>query len=151
MKRFYLLFVIMFFSAGVFAQPGSKGKSNSKHFDIENFQKQKADFIISEVNLTPAEAAVFIPLMNELTQKKFELNRSVRNESRQLKKNANATSVDYDRYMRLSLDSDIKEAELNKEYYDKFRKTLSPEKIYKYQKAETKFMKKVINKELKTK
>ena len=33
----------------------------------------------------------------------------------------------------------MKEAELEKEYYNKFRKVLSPEKLYRYKNAEMKF------------
>lgn len=35
--------------------------------------------------------------------------------------------------------SKMKEAALEKEYYEKFKKILSPEKLYKYRRAEYKF------------
>lgn len=147
MKRILLLIILCSCINATFAQ--TKPKHKARKFDIESFKKKKADFIISEAGLTPSEASVFIPMMDELLQKKFELNRKVRKEARLLKNNQKASSDDYERYLSLVLESGIKEAELNKEYYQKFRKVLSPEKIYKYKEAETLFLKETINKELK--
>lgn len=150
MKRFFLLITIVCFSSSIlFAQV--KPKHKGKRFNIENFKKQKADYIVSEVGLSSSEAAAFIPLMDELLQKKFELNRKVRKESRNLKNKEGVTDEDYERYLNLTISSGIEEAELNKEYYYKFTKILSPRKIYKYKEAETQFMKQTINKELKQK
>ena len=152
MKQILSLIVILIISVGqLCAQPGRKSKPKHRTFDIENFKKQKADFIVAEANLTPSEATVFIPLMDELLQKKFELNRKVRNESRLLKKKENPSASDYDTYLELSVESRIQEAVLDKEYYEKFKKILPAEKIYKYQQAETKFMRETINKDLKKK
>lgn len=150
MKYFLTLIIVVLISSGqIFAQSDRKPKH--KTFDIENFKKEKANFIVSEANLTPEEASVFIPLMDELLQKKFELNRKVRNESRLLKDKQRPLDSDYDNYMQLSIQSRIQEAVLDKEYYDKFRKILPAEKIYKCKQAETKFMRKTINKDSKKK
>lgn len=117
-----------------------------KSFNVEQFKKDKADFIIQEVGLTPEEAAVFMPLMNELVEKRFQLNRKVRMESRKLREKKNPTEADYDRLMNLSLQTAIAEAALNQEYYQKFKALISPDKIYKSHRAEEKFTKQTVNK-----
>lgn len=51
----------------------------------------------------------------------------------------NPTDADYAKAVNSNLDTKIQEAQLEKEYYEKFRKILSPEKLYKYQMAESQF------------
>lgn len=114
-------------------------------FDIEAFKKKKADFIINYVKLTDAEAKAFIPLTNELMDKRFELNRVIRQETRELRKKSNKTNADYERLLDASSAVKIKEAQLEQEYLQKFKKILSAEKIYKYKQAEAEYMKKMVD------
>lgn len=117
-----------------------------RHFDVDEFKKKKAEYIIKEVGLTEAEAKAFIPLCNELLDKRFELNHNVRSKNRQIREKKERTDADYTQMIESSFDLRAKELELEKEYYQKFRKVLSAEKIYKYQRAESKFMKEAFNK-----
>ena len=60
-------------------------------------------------------------------QKKFDIRR-------------NPTDADYNKVIDECLDVEIKEAQLEKEYFERFKKILSPEKVYKYRNAEYKFV-----------
>jgi 2,3-bisphosphoglycerate-independent phosphoglycerate mutase len=111
----------------------------SSGFDIEEIKKEKAAFLIRELDLTDAEAKAFIPLEQEFMSKKFAVNRAARHETRALQEKPNKTQEDYQRITRLNLDSDKKEAELQIEYYKKFDGILSAEKIEKYRGADLKF------------
>ncbi|MFV0467851.1 MAG: hypothetical protein ACK5MK_02865 [Dysgonomonas sp.] len=122
-----------------------QGQDNKK-FDIERFKKERIDFLIKEIGLTNQESKVFIPLCDELMSKKFELNREIRRKGREVRqKGARATAADYESLNDQTMDNKIKEAQLDKEYYQKFKTVLSPEKIYKYQRAESKFMRRTVN------
>lgn len=138
-----IIIVFLFF---LFGHISVSAQHVHKSFNVEQFKKDKTDFIVQEVGLTPEEAAVFMPLMNELLDKRFQLNRRVRIESRKLREIKNPTAADYDRLMNLSLHTAIAEAALNQEYYQKFKAVISPDKIFKSQKAEEKFMKQTVNK-----
>jgi hypothetical protein len=118
-----------------------------RDFDVEKFKKQRADFIISEADLTDAEAKAFIPLVNELLDKRFELHRDLRANNRTPRERNNWTNADYERVIEAEFDSRAKELQLDKEYYLKFKKVLPLEKIYKYQKAENKFMRTVVDRD----
>lgn len=122
-----------------------QGQDNKK-FDIERFKKERIDFLIKEIGLTNQESKVFIPLCDELMSKKFELNREIRRKGREVRqKGTRATAADYESLNDQTMDNKIKEAQLDKEYYQKFKTVLSPEKIYKYQRAESKFMRRTVN------
>lgn len=133
------LIVLVFLLSAPFSQA-----QESKHFDINEFKKTKADFMISEIQLTTVEADAFIPLVNELMDKKFELSRSLRKKAKELQNKKIKTDADYDQQIQASFDYRAKELELDKEYYQKFRKILPAEKVYKYQTAERKFMKQML-------
>ncbi len=115
----------------------------------EAIQAQKNAFITAELKLTPEEAAAFIPLSEELEKKKFEANQQCRKLSRELKHKSNLSDSDYDKVIQVCLDVKVEEAQLEKEYYEKFRKILTPEKLYKYRSAELKFAKSIFSPRLK--
>lgn len=143
MKKYLLLLILVIATFSVNAQQRKHGKK----FDYEKFKKERADFIIKEVGLTNQEAKAFMPLCEELMRKKFELNRDVRKQRRDLNKKASKTDKDYETVIDMSIDNKAKEAQLEKEYYKRFKKVLSPQKIYKYQRAEMKFMKRTVKKD----
>jgi len=118
---------------GVFAQ------DRPEAFDKEVFLEKRKAFIISELALTPREVEVFIPLMDELQQKKFEAGQKCRKLSKDVKQKDNPTDTDYLKAIDECLGVGLKEAELEKEYYEKFKRILSPEKLYKYKDVEFKF------------
>lgn len=124
-----------------FTEVNAQQSQPNKSFNREAFESKKNAFITAEMKLTPEEAAAFIPLCNELQQKKFEVSQKCRDKKRDICKKKNASSDEYNQAMDECLESRIKEAELEKEYYDKFRKVLTPEKLFKYKEAEMKFAK----------
>lgn len=109
-------------------------------FDIEKFKKTRSDFFIKELDLTPAQAKLFIPLLDELMEKKYLLNRDVRRDHRALNQKAAKTDSEYYKSIDLALDARIKEAQLQKEYMQKMKAIIPAEKLYKYHHVEMKFM-----------
>lgn len=137
LKNLILLFLLSICFVSMGAQ---NNRGNGQKFDLKSFQEKRAAFFIKELNLTPDETKAFIPLVNELMQKKYQLNRAVRDDHRALNGKANKTAADYQKSIEMALDARIKEAELQKEYMKKFMTVLSAEKVYKYHHVEMKFM-----------
>ena len=109
----------------------------AKRFDRAAFEAKRNAYITAEVGLTPEEAAEFIPLSDEFRDKKMEVGREARKLERSL--GEHPTEADYRKVLDANVDVRIKEAELEKEYYSKFLKVISAEKLYKYKKAEVRF------------
>jgi len=135
------IFFITFVAVSMLISIGAKAQENrrERNFDREAFEAKRNAFITAEVGLTPEEAAEFIPLCDELRRKRFEIGRECRSLFREIEKKENPTADEYTKAIDTCLDVGIKEAELDKEYYEKFKKILSPEKLYKYRDAEFKF------------
>lgn len=136
-KIFFITFVAVsvLFSSNVLAQ----GDKQQRHFDKEAYQAKKNAFITAEVGLTPEEAAAFIPLCNELQEKMFDVGRECRKLTKDLKHKQSPTETDYSKVNDECIGVKLREAALEKEYYEKFKKILSAEKLYKYRRAEYKF------------
>lgn len=138
-----IIFILLFcfgFAGMTSAQSNEKDQKREAFF--KEMKAKRVAFITEKVNLTAEEAEVFWPLCNELQEKKFELNKPLREERRALRSSKKAmTNADYEKLLDSNADIKIKEAQLDKEYLVKFKKILSAEKIYKYQRAEEDFMK----------
>ena len=136
-KIFFITFVAcsVVFSFSAHAQGGKQ----HRNFDREAFLAKRSAYITAEVGLTPEEAASFIPLCNELQEKMFEAGRDCRKLSKDLKQNKNASDADYLKVIDECVSVNMKQAQLEKESYEKFKKILSPKKLYKYRRAEAKF------------
>ncbi len=135
------LFLVTFVAISVVLSTTVVAQENKpeRPFDREAFIAKRNAFITSEMGLTPEEAATFIPLCNELRQKKFEVGNDCRKLSRELDKRKNITDAEYLKVIDECLEVGVKEAELEKEYFSQFKKILPPAKLYKYRGAEYKF------------
>lgn len=131
--KYILTFVIAVFATTVsYAQPGKQDK----------IEALKVSFITEKVNLTPNEAQGFWPLYNEYNDKvKF-----ARKNFRQLYGNVNDFKSDKeaDDYLNAELKLRQTEVDLQKEYFDKFKKILGAKKTGLLKKAEEEFKKEII-------
>lgn len=140
MKIKSLLFVL-FLSISLVSVNAQDKADTGKRDRIERYKEKKAEFLKKELQLTDAEAAAFIPLVNELMDKKYEAYRNARVNVKNMRDKKEKTDADYKSAIDGMLNSQIKEAELQKEYYKKFMEVLPMEKVYKYHQADMKFMK----------
>jgi len=141
-----IFFILLFLSAAFLSADAQQGQGNQhrKRFNLEEYKQQRNTFLIKEVGLTDDEAKQFLPMSDELMTKKYELNKEVRKEAKVLMSKTTTTQAEYEVLLNKVLDLRIKEAELEKEYYQKFKKVLSAEKLYKYHRAEMKFTKSIV-------
>ena len=108
-------------------------------FNRADFGVKRNAFITSEMGLTSEETKNFIPLENEFKIKLFEIGRDCRRLTRESQNNKKISDAEYTKMIECYIDTRLKEAQIEKEYYEKFKKILTPEKIYKYQQADLKF------------
>ncbi|MCC8198185.1 MAG: hypothetical protein LIP06_06305 [Tannerellaceae bacterium] len=130
--------MITFFPFSAIGQE-AEGNQVNKRFDRESFLVKRSAYITAELGLTPEEAAAFIPLCEELQQKKFEVGQTCRKLTKDVRDMSKPTDSDYTKVIDECLDVNLKEAKLEQEYYEKFKEVLPPAKLYKYKQAEYKF------------
>lgn len=107
---------------------------------MAEFFEQKRAYLIREVGMTQEETNKFFPLYDELQKEKFKLHREVRSKIKSIQTAGDAVSdKEYREGAHAMNELKLKEARLDDEYYHKFEKILSPQKLYKLQIAESNF------------
>jgi len=138
------LFLSMCFSG--FAQQ-NRGEHNGSGKMRKKFEAEKVSFITQQLDLTPKEAQIFWPLYNEKNQKLNEFRNKSRGFFRQLKDEKK--SLTDEELMKISeqlIDYRISEANLDKEYHQKFKEILPIKKILLLYQAERKFQRMLLHK-----
>ena len=122
----------------------AQGNNNGRQRDgrgpnMEEFFEKRNIYLTKAMGLTPEEAAVFIPLDNELTRKKFEVDRPCRRLERELNNKKDKTDEECKKVLKCKEEAKEKVDMFDKEYSEKFKKILPAEKLVKYQRAERGF------------
>lgn len=131
-KYLLVLLLALFAAKASYAQPGKADK----------VEALKVSFITEKINLTTTEAQSFWPLYNEYNDKiKF-----ARKAFRQQYANVTdfKTDKEADDYLNAELKLRQTEVDLQKEYFDKFKKILGSKKTGLLRKAEEEFKKEVL-------
>jgi len=110
----------------------------------EKIQKMRSEFLKKELRLTDDEFNTFIPLYDEYADKKFALGEKARDGFRKLRDEQNRTEDNLLKIIDEDLEVQIKEAQLQKEYYQKFKKVLPAEKLIELKRTELRFMEEAV-------
>ena len=141
MKNIYTLTVLLLITAVTYSQ------NDSFQQRLNNLRSQKIAFITQRLSLTTEEAQAFWPVYNELALEKDKLNRRRKEITFDLRNNWDTFSDKEkeslsDEFVGLKL----KEATLEVEYHEKFKKVLNTDKVLKLYQAEMAFKNYLLNK-----
>ncbi|MEG1617839.1 MAG: hypothetical protein RR202_13605 [Bacteroidales bacterium] len=134
-----VLVLILFVGIAVngYAQPPKEGKGRGH---VKEFMEKKKNFLIKETGMTQQEITAFFPLYEELQTKKFESQRAVRQKMKKIDQSKEpVSSQTYVEALEMMNNRQLKDAQLDNEYFKKFSKILSPEKLYRLHRAEMNF------------
>ena len=138
-KAIVITLFLSIFVIGGYAQ-------EKKKFDLKAYQTEKENIIKREANLTAKESDAFFPIYHEMSKKRFEVNREVRNEMKRLMSAANASDAEYQKVIEAQIKAKEKEATIEREYFEKFKKILPIEKVFKVSVAEAKMNREILKK-----
>ena len=144
MKHKFLFISTLFFIVPTFALfAQNRNAEEQKRQELEQFRVKRIAYFTKEIGLTEDEAKEFWPIFNELEEKKFVINRNMRQAFRKIretqKAGKNISDAVYDKLIDTITYTKEKEVEVEKEYLKKMRTILSSEKVFKYQRAEYRF------------
>ncbi|KAA6336067.1 hypothetical protein EZS27_015749 [termite gut metagenome] len=147
MKKQIVLLLIVCVSAAPFlwAWDGC-----NQHISPDEFRKKQKAFITEKAELTRQEVTEFFPVYFELQDKKKELYDRIAQLMHQQGRKENVTEAQYQEIIEKASELRVSQEELDRIYYEKFKKILSYKKIYLVQRAEMHFNRellKVMNRE----
>ena len=122
------------------AQNKNAESKQARKEKYEQFCKFRHDFMMEQIGLSEQEAEQFFPLYEELESKKWKLDREARSFARKVARSTTTVSdTEYQKAAEALLEKDEKMAQLDREYYNKFKTFLSSEKLFKYKNAQMRF------------
>lgn len=113
-------------------------QAQHRRLSKDEFRQRQQAFITEKAELNQEEAKQFFPLYFELQDKKQAYNKKAW-QKMQKGKEANLTEDEYAQIIEDVIQARIDVDRLDLEYIRKYKKILSPKKIYFIQKAEMKF------------
>lgn len=119
-------------------RPNVSNTSNrGQSFSIDEYRKRQKEFFTKRANLTEQEAEKFFPVYNELQQKKMQINHQSRQDA--VRQQQPLSEEECLKAIDALADAQIRIAQLEKEYLEKFKKILPASKILAIQRAEDQF------------
>lgn len=140
MKNLFLLILLWVCGGTLFAQ----GKLTDEK--RKEFEAQKIAFFTQELDLSPAEAATFWPLYNEMQKKMHDLEGENRKRARDIREMKAVKEQNYKEAIEKMLAAEAQMQEVKKEYYRQMLKVLPASKIWKLSEAERKFHRQLFDK-----
>ena len=104
----------------------------------EKIKAQKMAFITERICLSPADAQKFWPVYNEFNLKKDSLN-EIRNKARKTLKGDNLSRRQKEEAIDIQIILRQKEADISRQYHEKFKKILTIDQLIKLYDAEQEF------------
>jgi len=140
MKKVY---VIAFLLISVLSLKAQSRKGKDMHRQIE---AHKVSFITQKLDLTPAEAQQFWPLYNQMQKKKKILNVKMHSihKSCKIKNKVRCSDKEILAKCDSILDCEKAFVDLKIEYFNKYKKILSPKKVHRLLNIEKDFNRKLL-------
>lgn len=140
MKNIFFLLVLFFTGTAVFAQ----GKLTDEK--RKEFEAQKVAFFTQELDLTPAEAATFWPLYNEMRKKIEQIEGGMRKRNQTIRENKNIKQSDYREAVLQGLSDQQSIASTKDLYIRKMLEVIPASKVWRIEQAERKFHRQLFDK-----
>ena len=129
----HIALILLIWSLALPLMAGNKDKHSK-----QEFRAKKEAYLKEKAGLTDEEAKAFFPLYFQLEDLKKNVNEKAWSKAR-TGENPNTTEEEYQKIINTYFDTQVQEAELEKEFIEKFKTIISGKKIYLVYRAEIKF------------
>lgn len=137
MKRLAFLVFTCVLTFGLYAQDKSNNQDELRKQRWEDMKAKRAAYYTEQIELTSQEAQLFWPVFNELQDKKWKLDLQMSAQFRNGKKDDQGRPIlDFAKVNDELIRIKVQKANLDKIYHERFKKILSPEKLFHYYGAE---------------
>lgn len=137
-KALFILTILLAAAQGLSAQePGFDGPERSRI--LNQMREYRQQFISKELNLDKDQRREFFELYDEMDERVQQINRETRDLERTVSEKDDATDTEIDAAATAVYLQKQREAEIEQEYLERFRKILTPRQLLNLRSAERKF------------
>lgn len=145
-----LIFTLLLFTIFAWATPDADAQRQDKRTDRTEWMKEmrryRAEFIADKIELSAEQREKFIPLYEEMDAKTSKIEHEARTMERDVrKKGTAATDTEYEKTAEALAELKAKQGAVEKEYFDKYRKILTPKQLFQLNNAERDFMRNLMD------
>lgn len=142
MKKITLILLTIFITC--FFSLQAQGKRQRQLHKVEDMHENKWKSIVEQTKLTLEEQNALKPNFLEFEKSIWIIHEERINTVKNLIKSKNNGTVDYELLNDKYINSEIKQAQLLRDYHLKLKKILKPERLFKYYQAERMFKRKLL-------
>lgn len=111
---------------------------------VEKMHERKWQMMMSQVKLTDQEMAAVKPIFMEYEQAMWKIHQDRGENFKNMKKHKLKKDIDYNYLNNKYVNSEIKQAQLLREYHLRLKKVLDPETLFHYYQAERMFKRQLL-------
>lgn len=143
MKKIILLTAVLLLSSAVVSAQKADGGKKCKEWHKE-MQDFKYKFLIQEIGLEEDKQKMFVELYSKMEAEERAIGKEARSVSKKINDKGTATNEEYAAAAETLAETKLKEGQLEKRYFDKFKTFLTDKQLYLLKAAERKFNKKLM-------
>lgn len=144
--RVLLIVTLALSSLSAAAHPQHKNERGDRSEWYKEMGKYKAEFMASELKLTDEQKKNFIQLYQEMESTSSKMAHETRQLEKQVRqKGEAATDTELEKAAEARAELKAKQGALEKEYFAKFKKILTPKQLFKLGDAEKAFARKLMD------
>lgn len=139
MRKFILLnllWIALLSPLAMLAAPQDEGGREKWMTEIRQYKRV---YFTRELDLSRDQQNAFYPLYEEMEDKIIQVNDEARTMEKRVADLENATDLEYLKSTEATYDAKLREAEIEKEYMEKFKTILTPKQLFKLKAVERQF------------
>lgn len=135
-----IIFASLFMALGLLNMNAQERRGGPSPELFEKIKAEKISFFTSKLDLSPSEAQAFWPVYNEFEKKRFDIQKQIHEFERMPEeKYTTLSESEIEKMTNNYISLFEKEAELIKEYHQRFLKVLPKNKVLRMYRAENEF------------
>ncbi len=135
MKRTLLIAAIFVCIAQIFASAQNRTEQRKKW--MEEMTNAKIEFMNKELDITGEQKEDFNKLYKAYLAELHKVHHETRKLEKSIDSKKNATDLEYEKAAEAMFELKGKEGDVNEKYFDQFKQILTPNQLFKFQKAES--------------
>lgn len=141
MKKFILLslvFIASLLAPAINAQPQAPQSAEREQW-MSEMRQYKRNYFTKELDLSRDQQNKFFPLYEEMENQTFKINEEARLMEKRVSEMPDPTDLEYEKATDAIYETKMKEAELEKEYLQKFKTILNKKQMFRLKAVERQF------------
>lgn len=139
MKRFFFLLILITTAASMSVASASGQRPDRKKWEQE-MKQAKISFMDKQLALTDEQKEEFNTVYAEMQDELDKLRRETHKLRKDIEAKKDASDLEYEKAAEAMFEYKKKEAEIDMKYFDRFKSILTKEQLFKFQIAETKWL-----------